>query len=108
MTAVFTCARGFGIVVTKSVASNVFIANGLIELDYEEPHYTVKGGGTMYGPAALINAACSEQCANAIFRRKGDVWNVTTTRGLRAGEEVLVYYPSRGVCVCSSEERDWT
>lgn len=107
MTAVFSSARGFGLVATKRVPPNRCLVSGLVEPDYDEPKYTVTGGGTMYGPAAMTNAACSVQCANAIFRQEGDVWRVMTTRGLLSGEEVLVHYPSRGTCVCSSEEREW-
>ena len=58
----------------------------------------------MYGPAAYVNAACSEACANAVFKIGAGVWRVRAKRGLAVGEEVLVHYPARGVCVCGATE----
>ena len=82
------------------MAKERVVARGLVEKDYDEPGYQVSGGGTMHGPAALANAACREDCANAIFRvRKGE-WQLVAKRALRVGEEVLVHYPARGKCVC--------
>ena len=96
----FSAARGFGLEVVGTVAKERVVARGLVEKDYDEPGYQVSGGGTMHGPAALANAACREDCANAIFRvRKGE-WQLVAKRALRVGEEVLVHYPAQGKCVC--------
>ena len=102
----YTAERGFGVVAAVQVGSGQVVARGVIEKDYDEPHYKVKGGGTMYGPAALVNAACREECANAIFRVEKGVWCVQTKRGLRVGEEVLVHYPAQGQCVCGATQWD--
>ena len=63
----FSADRGFGVVAAKPLQAGQFVAQGALEKDFEEPCYAVLGGGTMYGPAALVNAACTERCANAIF-----------------------------------------
>jgi hypothetical protein len=102
----YSPARGFGLVAAVQVGSGRVVARGVIEKGHDEPHYTVAGGGTMYGPAALVNAACREECANAIFRAEKRVWCVETKRGLRVGEEVLVHYPARGQCVCGATQWD--
>ena len=86
------------------VRAGHILAHGLLEKDYDEPCYAVLGGGTMYGPAALVNAACSGACANAIFRAKADAWWVEAKRVIPVGEEVLVHYPARGKCVCGATE----
>ena len=100
----FSVAGGFGLEAAVKVAAGQAVASGLLEKDYDEPCYTVLGGGTMYGPAALTNAACSESCANAIFRAEKGVWRVEAKRALRVGEEVLVHYPARGKCTCGAIE----
>ena len=102
----YSPARGFGLVAAVQVGSGRVVARGVIEKGHDEPHYMVEGGGTMYGPAALVNAACREECANAIFRAEKRVWCVETKRGLRVGEEVLVHYPARGQCVCGATQWD--
>ena len=102
----YSPARGFGLVAAVQVGSGRVVARGVIEKDHDEPNYMVEGGGTMYGPAALVNAACREQCANAIFRAEKGVWCVETKRGFRLGEEVLVHYPARGQCVCGATQWD--
>lgn len=100
----FCAARGFGLVAAVKVAAGQVVARGLLEKDYDEPCYTVLGGGTMYGPAAFVNAACSEACANAIFRAEKGVWCVEAKRAIHVGEEVLVHYPARGECACGATE----
>ena len=100
----FCEARGFGLVASNTIQAGQIVARGVVERDYDEPCYTVQNGGTMYGPAALANAACSEACANAIFRKEKDEWRVVTKHIVRDGEEVLVYYPARGVCACGATE----
>ena len=102
----YTAERGFGMVAAVQVGSGQVVARGVIEKDYNEPHYMVKGDGTMYGPAALVNAACREVCANAIFRVEKGVWCVQTKRVLRVGEEVLVHYTAQGQCVCGATRWD--
>ena len=102
----FSADRGFGLVTAVKVKAGRVVARGLLEKDYDEPHFRVLGGGTMYGPAAFVNAACKETCANAIFRVERGVWCVEAKRGLRVGEEVLVHYPARGVCMCGATEWD--
>lgn len=99
----FCAARGFGLVVAIKVAAGQVMARGLLEADFDEPCYTVLGGGTMYGPAALTNASCSERCANAIFSLSDHgVWEVVAKRTIDVGEEVIVHYPSVGECVCGA------
>ena len=100
----FCSARGFGLQAAKQLAAGQVAARGLLEKDVDEPCYTVFGGGTMYGPAALVNAACSESCANAVFRADAGQWRVEVKRVIRAGEEVLVHYPAHGQCACGAKE----
>lgn len=100
----FCCARGFGLQATKQLATGQVVARGLLEKDFDEPCYTVLGGGTMYGPAAMVNAACSEACANAVFRAEAGQWRVEVKSVIRAGEEVLVHYPACGECACGARE----
>lgn len=97
-------ARGFSLVASNNIQAGQVVARGLVEEDYHEACYAVQNGGTMYGPAALVNAACSEVCANSIFQKEKGEWRVVTKRSVRAGEEVLVYYPSRGECACGATE----
>ena len=100
----FSTARGFGLEAAVKRPAGVVVAYGLLEKDYDEPCYTVLGGGTMYGPAAFVNAACSNACANAVFRVQKGVWRVETKRVIQPGEEVLVHYPARGLCKCGATE----
>ena len=100
----FCSARGFGLQAAKPLAAGQVVARGLFEKDFDEPCYTVLGGGTMYGPAAMVNAACSEACANAVFRAEARQWRVEVKNVIRAGEEVLVHYPACGECVCGAKE----
>ena len=96
----YSPARGFGLVAAVQVGSGRVVARGIIEKGHDEPHYTVAGGGTMYGPAALVNAACREECANAIFRAEKRVWCVETKRGLRVGAKKCWCITQLGASVC--------
>ena len=68
---------------------------------YDEPGYAVAGGGTMYGPAAHVNAACSKACAIAEFCVEADEWRVVTKRAIAVGAEVII---PREACVCGATE----
>ena len=88
--------RGFGLVAVEELAAGTDLARGLIEVDYCEESYAISEGGTMYGPAARVNAACSEQCANARFTKCNGTWTVWAKRTIAAGKEVVVFYRATG------------
>ena len=92
--------RGFGLVAAEKLAAGNVLARGLIEADYSEKNYAIEEGGTMYGPAARVNAACSKRCANAKFTQCDGTWTVWARRAIAAGEEVIAFYPATGRCVC--------
>ena len=92
--------RGFGLVAVEELAAGNDLARGLIEVDYCEDGYAIDEGGTMYGPAARVNAACSDECANARFTKCDGTWTVWAKRTIAAGEEVVVFYCATGRCVC--------
>lgn len=92
--------RGFSIVTCKAVNAGVVLAHGFIDSDIEEAGYEVTGGGGMYGPAALCNAAC-KRCSNAIFKRlNAKEWQLVTKRRIKAGLEVTVSYSVGLACSC--------
>ena len=99
----FSAARGFGLHAAVPLRAGQVVARGIAEREYAESHYFVDGGGSMLGPAALANSACSSLCANALFRRRGVVWAVEMKRAVARGGEVLVHYPATGRCpVCGT------
>lgn len=112
----WSARSGLGLVAQKRICKGRVLARGIIELDYAEPGYSigVAGGGTLYGPASIANAACCNKCANAEFFRDGsrnDQWTLKAKDGIAAGEAILAHYPATGVCsACEPESatpREW-
>ena len=101
----FDSTRGMGIRAKKVIHAGTVLVRGTRELDLEENGWDLVGGGSLLGPAALVNSAC-RNCCNARYEfasvDEPNVWLVVCDRVIHSSEAVLACYRSEGVCSCGN------
>ena len=96
-----TRSCGLGIATKRPVKANTHVATGTIDIDRWDRGcgYLVQASdgrdACLFGPAALLNAAC-DQCANVALTRKGDTYVATTNQPIPAGKELYACYTQPG------------
>ena len=99
VTVSFDSTCGFGLRATTDVQGGAVLARGCCEPDLEENGYDLQFGGSMLGPAALVNAACL-RCANARFQLSSSgVWRLVSSRVIHSTQAVLASYETNKLCV---------
>ena len=102
----FDDAVGFGVRARRAIRKGTVLLAGVVEADIDDPVCLVHPCGSLFGPASLLNAACTE-CVNAAFEQVSALeWRAVATRSIAENEPVCAAYElpagDAGRCACGT------